>query len=79
MRVEMIKTDQIEIWTKDMEGAITTVLSILYDRMRKLEIGGGIMAGGLSIKNDTSSPKNISLEKKWEGELREVVSRVEGT
>ena len=38
----MIKTDQLEIWAKDMEGAITPVLSIIYKRVRKLEMGGGL-------------------------------------
>ena len=62
-----------------MEGAITLVLYIIDDRMRKLEIGGGMMAGGSSVTNDTPSPEIIALEKNLEGELREVAARVEVT
>ena len=46
LRTEMIKTDWLEMWDQDMEGATTPFLSILDNWMRKLEIGGGIMAGG---------------------------------
>ena len=70
MREEMIKTDCLEMWGKDMEGGITTVLSILDYRMRKLELGRGMMAGDSSVKNETPSPEIVYLEKKWEGELR---------
>ena len=52
-----------------MEGGITPVISILYDQLRKLEIGGGIIAGESSLPNDTPSMEIISLEKKWEVEL----------
>ena len=45
MRAEMIKTDRLEMWEKYMERAITMVLSILENRMRKIEIGGEMMAG----------------------------------
>ena len=67
MRTEMIKTDQLEIWAKNMEGGITLVLSILDDWMGKLEIEGGIMAEGSSVTNDTPSPLIIALEKKCDG------------
>ena len=63
----MIKTDHLEMCAKYMEGAITPVLSTIDDRMRKLELGGGIMAGGSSITDDTPYTEFISLEKNWEG------------
>ena len=56
MRSEMIKTDSLDIWSKDMEGAITPVLSIFYGRMRKLELVGLMMAGVSSVTNETPSP-----------------------
>ena len=64
MRAEMIKTDKLEIWAKYMEGDITLVLSILYNRVGKIEIGGGMMAWGSYVTNDTHlqklSPLRIS-------------------
>ena len=39
MQEYMVKIDWLDIWAKDMEGGITSVLYILYDRMRKLDIG----------------------------------------
>ena len=42
MQAEMVKTDGLELWSEDMEGVITPVLTIFYERMRKLEIGGGV-------------------------------------
>ena len=67
------------MWEKDVEGGITLVLSIIYDNMRELEIGGETIAGRPLVPNDTPSPEIITLEKKWEVELREVASIVEGT
>ena len=46
MWAEMIKTYWLDMWAKNMEGAITLFLSILDNRMRKLGIGGGIISGG---------------------------------
>ena len=53
----MIKNNRLEMWAKYMEKGITPVLSILDDRMRKLELGGGTVAGVSSIKNETPSSK----------------------
>ena len=39
-----------------MEGAVTPVLSIIYDRMRNLEIGGGIIEGVQLVPNDILYP-----------------------
>ena len=39
-----------------MEVAITLVLTILYDWMRKLEIEVWIISGGKSVPKDTPSP-----------------------
>ena len=50
-----------------MEGDITPVLSILDDWMRKIEIGGWIIAGVPYVLNDTPYPEIIDMEKKWEG------------
>ena len=61
MRAEMIKTDRLEMWAKYMEGGINPVLSILDDRMIKLDIGGGMMSGGSFVTNDTPSTEIISL------------------
>ena len=58
MRAEMIKTDRLEMWEKYMERAITMVLSILENRMRKIEIGGEMMAGLSYVTNDNPSPQN---------------------
>ena len=62
-----------------MERAITMVLSILDNRMRKIEIGGEMMAGLSYVTNDNPSPERISPENKCEGELREVAARLEVT
>ena len=67
MRVEMIKTDRLDMWEKDMEGDITQGLSVLDDRMRKLEIGGWMMPGGSYVTNDTHLWKS-SLWKRIGGE-----------
>ena len=56
MWAEMFKTDRLEIWEKDMEGAITPVLYILDDQMRKLVIGVSIIEGVQSFPNYTPSP-----------------------
>ena len=64
---ETIKTYWLYIWGEYMEGDITPVLSILDDWMRKIEIGGGIIAGVPYVLNDTPYPEIIDMENKWEG------------
>ena len=75
----MIKTDRLEIWAEDMEGDINPVLSIINDRMRKLEIGVRIITGWPSVPNDTPYTEIIALEKNWEVEQKYVAARVEVT
>ena len=56
-----------------MEGAITTVLAILDECMKKLEIAAGV----LTIMEDYTPSSDIAVsEKKWEGELKEVAAQV---
>ena len=52
-----------------MEGYITIVLALLDERMKKLEIGGGIAT---NMEDYTPYSDIYVSEKKWEGELREV-------
>ena len=52
-----------------MEGAITKILSILDERMKKLDIGGGFTT---NMEDYTPYLDIAALDKKWEGELREV-------
>ena len=63
MRTDIIKMYRLEMWSKDMEGSITPVLSTLYDWMRKLEIGGGLIAGDTSVPKDNPSLEIFALEK----------------
>ena len=58
-----------------MEGTITLVLTILNDLMRNMEIVGGVKN---NRENQTPSPYITALEKKWQGELREVAVIVDG-
>ena len=50
---KIFKTDRLELWEKYMEGAITPIIYMLYDHMRKLEMGGGVIEGVQSVPNDT--------------------------
>ena len=45
-QVDKCEQKWIEMWEKDMEGDINLVLSILDERMGKIEVGGVMMAGG---------------------------------
>ena len=58
-----------------MEGAITLVLAILDERMKKLDIRGGVPK-----KTEDYMPSSdiYALEKKWEGELKEVSAKEYG-
>ena len=58
----MINTERLEILGKDMEGGINPILSKIYYRMRKLEIGWGIIAGNPYIPKDNPSLEIIALE-----------------
>ena len=65
MQEEIIKTDWLNMWAEDMEGDITTFLSILDDHMRKLEIWRGMTAGVSFFTNDTPYTEITTLENKW--------------
>ena len=75
MRAEIVKSYRLELWSKYMEGSVTPVLTISDERMRKLGIGGGVTN---NIEKGTPYPEIIALEKKCDGELREVAAIVEG-
>ena len=64
MRSDMVKSDSLELWSKDMEVAITPVLTILDEHMRNLDIRGGVTN---NIENSIPYPEIIALENKWEG------------
>ena len=49
----MVKSDHPEIWSQDMGSDIKPVLTILDDRMIKLEIWGGVKN---KRENDNPSP-----------------------
>ena len=75
MWAEMVKSDHIVIWSRDVEVTITPVLIILYESMKHMKIGGGVTK---NIENENPSPEIISLENHFDEELRELSARLEG-
>ena len=39
MRTEMVNTDGIDVWSQEMEGAISPILAILDDQMKNWRCG----------------------------------------
>ena len=58
MRSEIVKSYRLELWSKDMEGSVTPVLTIYDERMIKLGIGGGVTNNREKV---TTYPEIISL------------------
>ena len=60
-----------------MEGYITSVLSLLEERMKKLDMGGGRGEVPNNMEYYTPPPYPTALEKKWHGQIQEGVELVE--
>ena len=65
----------IEHCSEDMYSSITPVLILLDKRMTHIELN----TGTLGVGHTAVTSEITKLENKWEGQLREVTARIDGT
>ena len=74
IRIGMLNTPSLELWSEYMDSAITPVLMILYKRMKHIELNTGIVAVG----HTAGTSEITALEIKWERKMREVAALIDG-
>ena len=75
MRAERVKTDCLDVWSQEMQGAINPVLDILDQYMKRLEMGKQMPT---NTEGYTTRSYLTVLQKKWQKDIRQMVAQVEG-